>query len=73
MFILLFVGALSQTPAQMGTYPTEQSCQAAIRQIYETRATPRGVVLTQQTQEFIKLAVDINLQYQKEFTCVKQA
>ena len=70
-YVLLFI-ALNQTPTQLGTYPSEHSCQQAIRTIYETKAIPRGVVLSQQTSEAIQKSVDVTLQYQRDYTCVKQ-
>ena len=71
-YILLFVALNSTIPAQLGTYPTQQSCQQAIRAIYETQTIPRGVVLSQHTLDQLQKSIDINLQYQREYTCVKQ-
>lgn len=71
-YILLFVALNSTTPAQLGTYPSQQSCQQAIRAIYETQTIPRGVVLSQQSLDALQKTIDVNLQYQREYTCVKQ-
>jgi uncharacterized protein YegP (UPF0339 family) len=71
-YVLLFLALNSPTPAQLGTYNSEHSCQSAIRQIYETKATPRGVVLTPQMADAIQQIIDVKLQYQREYTCVKQ-
>ena len=71
VYTLLFV-ALNQTPAQLGTYTDLQSCEAAIRAVYETRMTPRGIEITPQLQESIKFAVDNRLKYQRDYTCQKK-
>jgi hypothetical protein len=71
-YILLFVALNFTTPAQLGTYPSEQACNQAIRAVYEAKTIPRGVVLPQQTIDSLQKAIDINLQYQREYTCVKQ-
>ena len=71
VYTLLFV-ALNQTPAQLGTYNNLQSCEAAVRTIYETKLTPRGIELTSQLQESIKFAVDNKIKYQREYTCQKK-
>jgi hypothetical protein len=71
VYTLLFV-ALNQTPAQLGTYTDLQSCEAAIRAVYETKMTPRGIELTPQLQESIKFAVDNKVKYQREYTCQKK-
>lgn len=71
VYTLLFV-ALNQTPAQLGTYNNLQSCEAAVRAIYETKLTPRGIELTSQLQESIKFAVDNKIKYQREYTCQKK-
>lgn len=72
LYALLFVG-LNQTPAQLGTYQNLQSCESAIRAIYETKFTPRGIELTPQLQESIKFAVDNKLKYQREYVCQPRA
>ena len=71
VYVLLFIG-LNQTPAQLGTYNDLQSCEGAIRSIYETKFTPRGIELTPQLQESIKFAVDNRIKYQREYTCQKK-
>ena len=71
VYILLFVG-LNQTPAQLGLYDNLETCEAAIRTIYETRLTPRGIDLSPQLQESIKFAVDNKMKYQREYTCQKK-
>ena len=71
VYTLLFV-ALNQTPAQLGTYNNLQSCEAAVRSIYETKLTPRGIDITPQLQESIKFAVDNKIKYQREYTCQKK-
>ena len=71
VYTLLFV-ALNQTPAQLGTYTDLQSCEAAVRAIYETKLTPRGIALTPQLQESVKFAVDNRLKYQRDYICQKK-
>jgi hypothetical protein len=71
VYTLLFV-ALNQTPAQLGTYNNLQSCDDAIRAIYQTKLTPRGIDITPQLQESIKFAVDNKIKYQREYTCQKK-
>ena len=71
-YILLFVALNSTTPAQLGSYPSEHSCQQSIRAIYEAKTVPRGVVLPQQTIDQLQKTIDITLQYQRDYTCVKQ-
>ena len=71
-YILLFVALNSTTPTQLGTYPSEQACTQAIRAVYEAKTIPRGVVLPQQTIDALQKSIDITLQYQRDYTCVKQ-
>lgn len=68
IYILLFLG-LNQTPAHLGTYYNLQSCQNAIRKIYQTKMTPRGIDLSFELQESIRFAVDNKLQYQQDYVC----
>jgi hypothetical protein len=68
IYILLFLG-LNQTPAQLGTYSNLQSCQNAIRGIYQTKMTPRGIDLSVELQESIRFAVDNKLKYQQDYVC----
>lgn len=72
MFTLLFLATVTGTPAQLGTYQTEQSCNAAIRTIYETRVTPRGTELTPKIKAAIHQTVDMELQFQRDYKCVAQ-
>ncbi len=71
VYTLLFV-ALNQTPAQLGTYTDLQSCEAAIRTIYQAKMTPRGIELGPQLQESIKFAVDNKIKYQREYICQRK-
>jgi hypothetical protein len=68
VYILLFLG-LNQTPAHLGTYPNLQSCQNAIRVVYQTKMIPRGIDLSVEVQESIRFAVDNRLKYQQEYIC----
>ena len=71
VYILLFVG-LNQTPAQLGTYSNLQSCENAIRSVYESKMTPRGIDLSPQLQESIKFAVDNKMKYQRDYICQRK-
>jgi hypothetical protein len=71
VYILLFVG-LNQTPAQLGTFSNLEGCENAIRSVYETKMTPRGIDLSPQLQESIKFAVDNKMKYQREYTCQRK-
>jgi len=68
VYILLFLG-LNQTPAHLGTYSNLQSCQNAIRVVYQTKMTPRGIDLSVEVQESIRFAVDNILKYQQDYIC----
>ena len=70
MYILLFLATTSGTPTHLGAYGNEQSCQTAIRAIYETKYSPRGIELTSEMKQSIKQAVDIELKYQRDYKCV---
>jgi hypothetical protein len=71
IYILLFIG-LNQSPSNLGTYYSRESCDDAIRAIYETKLTPRGIELTPQLQESIKFTVDNKIKYQREYTCQRK-
>jgi len=73
MYVLLFLAATSGSPAQLGTYKTEAVCQKAIRTIYETRMTPRGVELPPEAKKAIQDSIEIELKYQTEYKCVPMA
>ena len=61
LYVLLFVGAIGQTPAQLGTYDSSTACQQAIRSIYLYQNTPRGVDLPLDARKVIAEAVDEQL------------
>ena len=72
-YILLFVALQGNLPpANLGTYPSEASCQSAIRAIYENKMTPKGVAITPQMTDTIKQVVDLQMQYQREYRCQAQ-
>jgi len=71
IYILLFIG-LNQPPSNLGTYYSRESCEDAVRSIYEAKMTPRGIELTTQLQESIKFAVDNKIKYQREYVCQKK-
>ena len=68
-YILLFV-ALNQTPTNLGSYNSVNSCKDAIRVIYATRAIVPNLQYSQQQLTVINRVVDTQLQYQQEYVCV---
>ena len=70
LYALLFVGAVGQTPAQLGVYETMAGCQDAIRKIYLYQATPRGVDLPPAARKLLANAVDEQLKYQQKYQCL---
>lgn len=68
-YILLFV-ALNQTPANLGSYDSINSCKNAIRAIYTTRMIAPTMQYSQQQLTVINRAIDTELQYQQAYRCV---
>ena len=68
-YILLFV-ALNQTPTNLGSYDSVNSCKDAIRAIYATRAIVPNLQYSQQQLTVINRVVDTQLQYQQEYVCI---
>ena len=68
-YILLFV-ALNQTPTSLGTYDSVNSCKHAIRAVYATRMIVPNLQYSQQQLDVMNRAIDTQLQYQQEYTCV---
>ena len=68
-YILLFV-ALNQTPTNLGSYDSVNSCKDAIRAIYATRAIVPNLQYSQQQLTVIIRVVDTQLQYQQEYVCI---
>jgi len=69
LYVLLFVGAIGQTPANLGTYNSLPACQTAIRQIYLQQNTPRGIEITPELAKVISISVDTTMKYQREYVC----
>lgn len=69
LYVLLFVGAMGQTPANLGTYDSLPACQTAIRQIYLQQTTPRGIEITADMARTIDSLVDVKMTYQREYLC----
>jgi hypothetical protein len=67
---LVFVAAMGQTPAVVSYHSTKVDCDRALRTIYETQTTPRGVALNPQQQDSFRQMVDLKLQYQREYRCL---
>jgi hypothetical protein len=65
-YVLLFV-ALNQAPAYLGTYPSEVSCQQAIRANFEKSLPPQ---IRQDPK--MQQVIDLQLKYQLEYRCVPQ-
>lgn len=70
LYILMFVGAMGQTPANLGTYQTQAACQYAIREIYLQQTMPRGIEVTAELAKSINAVVDVKMKYQREYTCL---
>lgn len=72
LYVLMFVGAMGQTPANLGSYETMDSCQHAIREIYMQQTMPRGINITPELANSVKQLVDVKMKYQREYTCLKR-
>ena len=72
MYVLLFLATVTGTPAQLGTYQDEHACNTAIRTIYETKYTPRGVELTPEMKSAVRTSVDMELKFQRDYKCVSE-
>lgn len=68
-YILLFV-ALNQTPTNLGSYDSINSCKDAIRTIYATRTIAPNLQYSQQQLAAVNRAIDVQLQYQQQYVCV---
>jgi len=66
LYTLLYIASMTSGPAYLGDYSNQQACQAVIRTIYSTRLYAVGQGKTPE----IEKAVDIKMQYQKEYLCV---
>jgi hypothetical protein len=66
LYTLLYIASITSGPSYLGDYTTQQACQAVIRNIYSTRLYAVGQAKTPE----IEKAVDIKMQYQKEYLCV---
>ena len=64
MYKLIFIATIS--PVYLGDYQSLEHCKVAIRQIYQQKLNLPNVRL----QEINKI-VDIKMQYNKEFVCIK--
>jgi hypothetical protein len=67
MYILLFI-SLTGAPAQLGTFSGLESCTKAIRTMYEVKMYLPGSPKNPE----IEKAIDIQLQYQRQYKCVPQ-
>jgi hypothetical protein len=68
LYTLLYIASITSSPTYLGDYTNQQTCQAVIRSIYSTRLYAVGQVKTPE----IEKAVDIKMQYQKEYLCVSK-
>lgn len=66
LYTLLYIASITSGPSYLGDYTNQQACQAVIRNIYSTRLYAVGQAKTPE----IEKAVDIKMQYQKEYLCV---
>jgi hypothetical protein len=64
---VLIVALIGQLPTQLGTYTSYEACQDAIRQIFllniykDARDNPK-----------VQEAIDIQMQYQQEYQCIRR-
>ena len=65
-FILIFA-LIGQPTAQLGTYSSFDACQDAIRQIYMM-----NIYKGARENPEVKKAIDITMQYQQEYQCLKR-
>jgi|APFre7841882793_1041355.scaffolds.fasta_scaffold243029_1 hypothetical protein len=64
MYKLIFIATIS--PVYLGEYQSLDNCRSAIKQIYQQKLNLPNVRL-----EEINKIVDIKMQYNKEFVCIK--
>jgi len=64
MYKLIFIATIS--PVYLGEYQSLDHCRSAIKQIYQQKLNLPNVRL-----EEINKIVDIKMQYNKEFVCIK--
>ena len=68
MYTLLLV----TTQTFLGQYQTLDSCNQAIRAIFEKQLIPYPQYLDKNELRELQKAVDLKLQYQRQYLCVKQ-
>lgn len=68
MYTLILVA----TNVFLGQYNSLQSCNNAIRAIYEKQLIPYPQYLTKEQLQTAQRSVDLTVKYQRDYTCVKQ-
>jgi hypothetical protein len=66
LYTLLYISVFASSPTYLGDYTNQQACQAVVRSIYSTRLYAVGQAKTPE----IEKAIDMKIQYQKEYLCV---
>ena len=69
IYILFFLG-VNATPANLGEYTSLESCVSSIRSIYEFKNTPKGVDLSPQLKDGIKMKTDLDMKYKRDYQCI---
>lgn len=68
MYTLLLV----TTQAFLGQYNSLDSCNQAMRAIYEKQVIGRPDVMTKEQKDQLQKVVDFTVTYQTKYVCVKQ-
>lgn len=59
------------TNAFMGTYPTLDSCNKAIRAVIEKETVPVPALIPKIAMIEIQRSIDLTVKYQRKYVCVK--
>ena len=70
MQALLYNLIMVTTPMFMGQYASLESCNNAIRAIYEKQLIPNPSLIPKNEMANAQKSVDIKFQYQHEYVCV---
>lgn len=55
----------------MGSYPSLDLCNQAIRSIYEKQAIPFPELVSKDVMPSLQQGVDLTVKYQRQYVCVK--
>ena len=73
LYVLMFVGIVGQTPAQLGTYDSMAQCQHTIREIYIQQTMPRGIEVNPELRQSVNQVVDVKMKFQREYVCLPRS